>query len=87
MPSILRQTLVLVFVDLAAAYDHIPREFLFRVLEFRTEAKILVTFFQNYMMGLKLIFPVPRPILICWLGANKVDWKARPYLIITLILF
>ena len=33
--------LVLVFIDLTAAYDHIPREFLFCVLEFRTGAKIL----------------------------------------------
>ena len=34
--------LVLIFVDRTAAYDHIPREFLFRVLEFRTGAKTLV---------------------------------------------
>ena len=34
--------LVLIFVDLTAAYDHIPREFLFRVFEFRTGEKILV---------------------------------------------
>ena len=34
--------LVLVFIDLTAAYDHIPTEFLFRVLEFRTCAKLLV---------------------------------------------
>ena len=34
--------LVLIFVDITAVYGHIPREFLFRVLEFRTGAKILV---------------------------------------------
>ena len=30
--------MVLVFVDLTAAYDHIPRDFVFRILEFRTGA-------------------------------------------------
>ena len=34
--------LVLVFIDLTAAYNHIPRDFLFRLLEFRTCAKVLI---------------------------------------------
>ena len=45
--------LVLVFVDLTAAYDHIPREFLFRVLEFRTGAKILVYILRKLYDGTK----------------------------------
>jgi len=43
--------LVLIFVDLTAAYDHIPREFLFRVLEFRTGAKILVYILRKLYDG------------------------------------
>ena len=45
--------LVLIFVDLTAAYDHIPREFLFRVLEFRTGAKILVYILRKLYDGTK----------------------------------
>ena len=33
---------VAVFIDLTAAYDHIPRDFLFRVLKFRTGATFLI---------------------------------------------
>ena len=43
--------LVLIFVDLTAAYDHIPREFLFRVLEFRTGAKILIYILRKLYDG------------------------------------
>ena len=57
--------LVLVFVDLTAAYDHIPREFLFRVLEFRTGAKILVYILRKlydrtkaYIAGTKTKFDI-----------------------------
>ena len=42
---------MLVFVDLTAAYDHIPREFLFRILEFRTGAKILVYILRKFYDG------------------------------------
>ena len=45
--------LVLIFVDLTAAYDHIPREFLFRVLEFRTGAKILTYILRKLYDGTK----------------------------------
>ena len=43
--------LVLVFIDLTAAYDHIPREFLFRVLEFRPGAKILTYILRKLYDG------------------------------------
>ena len=43
--------LVLIFVDLTAAYDHIPREFLFRVLEFRTGAKFLIYILRKLYDG------------------------------------
>ena len=43
--------LILVFIDLTAAYDHIPREFLFRVLEFRTGAKVLVYILRKLYEG------------------------------------
>ena len=33
---------VAVYIDLTAAYDHIPRDFLFRVLELRTSAAFLI---------------------------------------------
>ena len=33
---------IAVYVDLTAAYDHIPRDFLFKVLEFRTGALFLM---------------------------------------------
>ena len=43
----------MIFVDLTAAYDHNPREFLFRVLEFRTGAKILVYILRKLYDGKK----------------------------------
>ena len=33
---------VAIYIDLTAAYDHIPRDFLFRVLEIRTGATRLI---------------------------------------------
>ena len=33
---------IAVYIDLTAAYDHIPRDFLFRVLELRTGAAFLI---------------------------------------------
>ena len=57
--------LVLVFVDLTAAYDHIPRDFLFRVLELRTGAKLLVYILRKlydgttaYVSGTKVKFDI-----------------------------
>ena len=41
------------FVDLTAVYDHIPREFLFRVLEFRTGAKFLAYILRKLYDGTK----------------------------------
>ena len=35
-------TFIAVYIDLTAAYDHIPRDFLFRVLELRTGATFLI---------------------------------------------
>ena len=43
--------LVATFVDLTAAYDHIPRDFLFRVLSFRTGAKLLVNLLCKMYQG------------------------------------
>ena len=43
--------LVLVFIDLTAAYDHIPRDFLFRVMEFRTGAKVLIYILRKLYDG------------------------------------
>ena len=37
-----KETLIAVYIDLTAAYDHIPRDFPFRVLNLRTGAKHLV---------------------------------------------
>ena len=39
--------LIAVFVDLTAAYDHIPCDFLFRVLKMRTGASHLVAILQK----------------------------------------
>ena len=35
-------TLIAVYIDLTAAYDHIPRNFLFKVLDLRTGASHLI---------------------------------------------
>ena len=40
-------TLVLVYIDLTAAYDHIPRNLLFTVLEIRTGAKLFVAILKK----------------------------------------
>ena len=44
-------TLIAVYVDLTAAYDHIPRDFLFKVLKLRTGATILVNILQKMYEG------------------------------------
>ena len=42
---------VAVYVDLTAAYDHIPRDFLFRVLEIRTGATLLLDILRLMYVG------------------------------------
>jgi len=42
---------VAVYVDLTAAYDHIPRDFLFRVLEIRTGASFLLSILKLVYVG------------------------------------
>ena len=42
---------VAVYVDLTAAYDHIPRDFLFRVLEIRTGASFLLSILKLMYVG------------------------------------
>ena len=44
-------TLVAVYIDLTAAYDHIPRDFLFRVLEIRTGASHLIAILRKMYEG------------------------------------
>ena len=44
-------TLIAVYIDLTAAYDHIPRDFLFRVLKIRTGATHLVNILQKMYEG------------------------------------
>ena len=44
-------TLIAVYVDLTAAYDHIPRDFLFKVLKLRTGAKHLVAILKKIYEG------------------------------------
>ena len=43
--------LIAVYIDLTAAYDHIPRDFLFRVLELRTGAYHLVAILRKMYNG------------------------------------
>ena len=45
------EQLVVVYIDLTAAYDHIPRDFLFRVLSLRTGAKHLVEILRKMYEG------------------------------------
>ena len=43
--------LIATIVDLTAAYDHIPRGFLFKVLSFRTGAKLLIRLLHKIYQG------------------------------------
>jgi retron-type reverse transcriptase len=45
------ETLIVVYIDLTAAYDHVPRDFLFRVLTLRTGAKHLIAILQKMYEG------------------------------------
>ena len=45
------EPLVAVYIDLTAAYDHIPRDFMFRVLSLRTGAKHLVNILRKMYEG------------------------------------
>ena len=45
------EQLVVVYIDLTAAYDHIPRDFLFRVLSLRTGATHLVEILRKMFEG------------------------------------
>ena len=42
---------VAVYIDLTAAYNHIPRDFLFKVLEIRTGATFLLTILKLMYTG------------------------------------
>ena len=42
---------IAVYIDLTAAYDHIPRDFLFRVLELRTGASFLIEILKLMYVG------------------------------------
>ena len=44
-------TLIAVYVDLTAAYDHVPREFLFRILQIRTGANHLIAILKKMYEG------------------------------------
>ena len=44
-------TLIAVYIDLTAAYDHVPREFLFRLLGFRTGAYHLIAILKKMYEG------------------------------------
>ena len=45
------EPLVAIYVDLTAAYDHIPRDLLFRVIEFRTGARHIVNILRKMYEG------------------------------------
>ena len=78
--------LVLVFVDLTAAYDHIHREFLFRILEFRTGAKILVYILRKLYDGTTAFISGTKTHFDILVGCRQGDWKAQHYSTIILIL-
>ena len=46
-----KDPLIAVYVDLTAAYDHIPRDFLFRVLNFRLQAPHIIKILQLMYHG------------------------------------
>ena len=44
-------TIIAVYIDLTAAYDHVPRDFLFRLLKMRTGAHHLMAILQKMYEG------------------------------------
>ena len=44
-------TIIAVYIDLTAAYDHVPRDFLFRLLKMRTGAHHLIAILQKMYEG------------------------------------
>ena len=64
---------IAVYIDLTAAYDHIPREFLFKVLEIRTGASFLIHILKlmylqtTAIKGMKTTFEV----LAGWMQAGR----------------
>ena len=57
--------LVSVFIDLTTVYDHIPRDFLFRVLSFRTGSNFIISLLKQiyehttaYISGTKVKFDI-----------------------------
>ena len=44
-------TLIAVYIDLSAAYDHIPRNFMFKVLDLRTGARHLIAILYKMYQG------------------------------------
>ena len=79
--------LVLIFVDLTAAYDHIPREFLFRVLEFRTGAKILTYILRKLYDGTKAYISGTQTTFDILIGCRQGGLESLHCLITILILF
>ena len=59
------EPLIAIYIDLTAAFDHIPRDFLFRMLDIRTGAKhlvaILIKMYEGYtasVKGSKAVFDI-----------------------------
>ncbi len=44
-------TLIAIYIDLTAAYDHVPRDFLFRVMRMRTGAYHLIAILEKMYEG------------------------------------
>ena len=44
-------TVIAIYIDLTAAYDHVPRDFLFRILKIRTGAYKLIAILQKMYKG------------------------------------
>ena len=54
MKNVIEKTIdpfIAVYIDLTAAYDHIPRDFLFRVLRFRLDAPLIIDILQLMYQG------------------------------------
>ena len=62
---------VAVFIDLTAAYDHIPRDFLFKVLEIRTGATTLINILKLMYIGTTASIKGMRSIFNVLIGCRQ----------------
>ena len=82
-----KEPLISIYADLTAAYDHIPRDFLFRVLDFRLQAPHIIKILQLMYHGTTASIKGMRSVFEVLIGCCQGGQESPVFTNIILILF